>query len=247
MTLLMFAAVLFLGNGINVCFGCPVELTLVQWLETALIGALYFLSRFRKRTKNIKMIFCLSMILLSPFFYFYAGGLLGSFFYLYIPVFLFTLLGCNGREQKVLFSTACFILVVSVFVEYRYPETVFRPQNKKLQYLNILLDVFFDVLLIAHTAYFLKKKYVLEKTGCWYRIEGQPGDNLLPECKQQPHIHLLSRREREVYQLIIKGNTNKEIAEALFVSTGTVKNHITHIYKKLNVNNRLEFFNKFGS
>lgn len=53
--------------------------------------------------------------------------------------------------------------------------------------------------------------------------------------------HELSERELEVLRLMAKGNTNEEIAEALFITIGTVKNHVTNIYRKLpNVRTRSE-------
>jgi two-component system response regulator DegU len=52
--------------------------------------------------------------------------------------------------------------------------------------------------------------------------------------------HLLSRRELEVLGLIAKGMLNKEIAQTLFISEKTVKNHISNIFKKLNVSDRTQ-------
>lgn len=48
----------------------------------------------------------------------------------------------------------------------------------------------------------------------------------------------ISPREKEVWELIVKGCNNKEIAEALFISEHTVKNHITNLFQKLNVTDR---------
>jgi len=50
----------------------------------------------------------------------------------------------------------------------------------------------------------------------------------------------LTMREVEVLLLIAKGRTNKEIAKELFISEKTVKNHITNIFRKLNVTDRTE-------
>lgn len=50
--------------------------------------------------------------------------------------------------------------------------------------------------------------------------------------------HDLSQRESEVFEQMITGLTNKEISEKLFISEHTVKNHITHIFRKLNVSDR---------
>lgn len=45
--------------------------------------------------------------------------------------------------------------------------------------------------------------------------------------------HDLSERELEVLALLAKGYTNEELAQALVIAEGTVKNHVTNIYKKL--------------
>jgi DNA-binding NarL/FixJ family response regulator len=50
----------------------------------------------------------------------------------------------------------------------------------------------------------------------------------------------LSSREREVLELIGQGATNREIAERLFLSPHTVKDHTTALYRKLGVRNRAE-------
>lgn len=58
----------------------------------------------------------------------------------------------------------------------------------------------------------------------------------------------LSAREAEVLALLSKGYLYKEIAEDLFISVGTVRQHIHNIYDKLHVQNRTEAINKvYGS
>ena len=53
-------------------------------------------------------------------------------------------------------------------------------------------------------------------------------------------IHDLSRRQLEVFRLIVKGMTNKEICDLLFIEPSTLKSHINQIYKMLNMGNRKE-------
>jgi DNA-binding NarL/FixJ family response regulator len=48
----------------------------------------------------------------------------------------------------------------------------------------------------------------------------------------------LTEREREILALISKGMNNNEIAESLFLTVGTVKNHIRSIYDKIGVSER---------
>lgn len=55
----------------------------------------------------------------------------------------------------------------------------------------------------------------------------------------------LSNREKQVLELLSKGFLYKEIGDQLFISTGTVRQHIHKIYEKLHVQNRTEAINKF--
>ena len=47
-------------------------------------------------------------------------------------------------------------------------------------------------------------------------------------------------REREIFQLIAEGHSNKEIAELLSVSTATIETHRAHMLQKLDVHNTAE-------
>ena len=50
----------------------------------------------------------------------------------------------------------------------------------------------------------------------------------------------LTDREREVFRLIADGFSNAEIAHELYISDTTVKTHVTHVFKKLNVRDRVQ-------
>jgi DNA-binding NarL/FixJ family response regulator len=52
--------------------------------------------------------------------------------------------------------------------------------------------------------------------------------------------HPLSERELEIVRLLAQGATNREIAAALVVAEGTVKNHVTNILAKLEVETRTQ-------
>jgi DNA-binding NarL/FixJ family response regulator len=52
-------------------------------------------------------------------------------------------------------------------------------------------------------------------------------------------IGMLTKREREVITLVGEGLRNKQIADKLFISETTVRHHITSIFNKLGVSNRL--------
>jgi DNA-binding CsgD family transcriptional regulator len=56
----------------------------------------------------------------------------------------------------------------------------------------------------------------------------------------------ISDREREVLDLLIEGKTNREIADALFISLSTVKTHIASVFAKTGARNRVEAARIFG-
>ncbi|MBO9130538.1 spore germination transcription factor GerE [Bacillus sp. 165] len=49
---------------------------------------------------------------------------------------------------------------------------------------------------------------------------------------------LLTKREREVFELLVQDKTTKEIASELFISEKTVRNHISNAMQKLGVKGR---------
>lgn len=53
-------------------------------------------------------------------------------------------------------------------------------------------------------------------------------------------INSLTKREYEVLILIAEGLNNKDIAERLYISEKTVKNHVSNIFKKLDLNDRVQ-------
>lgn len=57
---------------------------------------------------------------------------------------------------------------------------------------------------------------------------------------QQSLVEPLSDRELEILRLVAEGRSNKEVAAALFIAEGTVKNHVTNILGKLGVRDRTQ-------
>ena len=67
-----------------------------------------------------------------------------------------------------------------------------------------------------------------------------PGEAELPPMAAEPLLKPLSEREKEILQLIAKGVSNSEAARMLTVSKATIRTHLEHIYRKLEVTNRVE-------
>ena len=62
-----------------------------------------------------------------------------------------------------------------------------------------------------------------------------------------PAIEDLTKQEKKIAELIVKGYTNKEIAQELYVTSHTIKSHISKIYSKFDISNRREFIQKYKS
>jgi DNA-binding NarL/FixJ family response regulator len=61
-----------------------------------------------------------------------------------------------------------------------------------------------------------------------------------PPQQEEPEGKKLSARETEILQLIAKGVSNSEAATMLTLSKATIRTHLEHIYRKLEVTNRVE-------
>jgi two-component system, NarL family, nitrate/nitrite response regulator NarL len=60
------------------------------------------------------------------------------------------------------------------------------------------------------------------------------------DVQNTPSISSLTPREKEILQLVSRGLTNKQIADQLFISENTVKNHIKNLLQKLHLENRVQ-------
>lgn len=73
------------------------------------------------------------------------------------------------------------------------------------------------------------------------RIIHPEAKNVIETVSKKPHFtNKLSKREVEVLREMVKGKTNKEIAQTLFVSEKTIKTHVSHIFNKLQVTDRTQ-------
>ncbi|MBI4906998.1 MAG: response regulator transcription factor [Acidobacteria bacterium] len=77
-------------------------------------------------------------------------------------------------------------------------------------------------------------------TAAVMRQFASPADSLNQMNGKARERSPLSTREREIVQLVAQGYKNKEMAEKMFISEQTVKNHLHNIFDKLGVSDRLE-------
>jgi two-component system, NarL family, response regulator DegU len=63
-------------------------------------------------------------------------------------------------------------------------------------------------------------------------------NSIKEEKEYRKPLHLLTRRECEVLQLLAEGKSNREVGQILYISEKTVKNHVSNILMKLKVKDR---------
>lgn len=71
-------------------------------------------------------------------------------------------------------------------------------------------------------------------------IDDKESNTALKPVEYRKPLHLLTRRECQVLQLLSEGQSNRKIAETLVISEKTVKNHVSNILQKMEVDDRTQ-------
>ncbi|WP_031406986.1 response regulator [Geobacillus vulcani] len=95
------------------------------------------------------------------------------------------------------------------------------------------------VRIVAEGGSYLHPKVTHNLIREYRRLATEKGGAVVKQEVRRP-LHLLTRRECEVLQLLADGKSNRAIGEALYISEKTVKNHVSSILQKLNVNDRTQ-------
>ena len=127
------------------------------------------------------------------------------------------------------------ILILTTFDDDEYVKAAL--QNGAMGYL--LKDTPSEELAVAIRA--VNKGYSQLGPGIVKKLITQFPANSLQNLTSVPaNLAELTLREKEVLRLIAIGNNNREIAQKLYISEGTVKNHITNILNRLNLRDRTQ-------
>lgn len=136
-------------------------------------------------------------------------------------------------------------------------------KEMKLRYPNVQFmmwttfedeEKIFDALKAGASGYVLKSTSTAELTKAIIELKngGSPMSSSIARkvIKSFHNAHIkqveynLSKRESEILDYLAKGFRYKEIADQLFLSTETVRSHVHHIYRKLQVSSRTDALNK---
>ena len=128
------------------------------------------------------------------------------------------------------------VLVLTTFDDDEYVSQAIRVGARGY----LLKDTHSEDLAAAIRA--VHKGYTQLGPGLMEKAMSAPSEMIVDDRPKQlpPEIAALTAREREVLSLIAAGASNREIAESLYISERTVKNHITHILSQLNVRDRTQ-------
>ncbi|PIG92587.1 response regulator transcription factor [Gloeocapsopsis sp. IPPAS B-1203] len=142
----------------------------------------------------------------------------------------------DGREATRLICQAfpnISVLVLTTFDDDQYISDAIRAGAKGYLLKDMPSEELAQAIRLVHRGYTQLAPKLIEKL-----IAGIPATKapLVPSQLQSQ----LTRREQEVLQLIGRGCTNRDIAEQLYISEGTVKTHVNHLLNRLELRNRAQ-------
>lgn len=228
---------------INIVFNVDYTLTVIKSVSAIVCLILYYYSRFKKQFSWTSSSFFLLVLCSYLFIGIKNGGVTGGIAPIYIAVLTFMLFITEGRKRIILLLIWVFSISSLFLVEYYRPNIITYYSNSKQKYIDIYLSYFSGILMVAFVVITVKKLYKKEQLNVEELIQRYrtSGDELKQIISHK--MMLLSVREREICKLLLQGQSNKEIAENLFITEGTVKSHLNKIYKKLEASNRVEVIN----
>lgn len=126
------------------------------------------------------------------------------------------------------------VLVLTTFNDDHYITEALRYGARGYLLKDTPLDELADVIRQVHRGYTQFGPGILE------RIVSAPSTEPTQHGEPPLEIQQLSDRERQVLYLVAHGASNREIAQTLFLSEGTVRNHISRILTRLRLRDRTQ-------
>ncbi|MFJ8261846.1 response regulator [Rummeliibacillus sp. NPDC094406] len=94
--------------------------------------------------------------------------------------------------------------------------------------------------IVASGGSYLHPKVTRNLVAEYRRLSERENKGSFHQTEIRRPFHLLTKRECEVLQLLTDGQSNRAIGETLYISEKTVKNHVSSILQKMNVNDRTQ-------
>ncbi len=234
---------------INTIFEIDFTLTLIKLSVVFTSTILYYYSRIKLKFFWTSVLYFLIILFSLLFIGVFNGGVTGGIAPIYTSILVLMLFIMSGTRRIFLLTIWALSISVLFVTEYYRPDLITPYSSIEQKYIDICLSYFSGIIIIAFVVMNVKKLYKKEnkvRLNVEDLIEQyQSADFELKEIIDKK-MNLLSVREREICKLLLVGNSNREIADSLFITEGTVKCHLNNIYKKLGTNNRVEVINLIG-
>lgn len=153
----------------------------------------------------------------------------------------------NQRTKNWLYIIGIGLLLGALFTIMQLARLKWVTVENSFELYAIVVAVIFTGVGIWAGNQFIKRKYqIVEKV---VEVEKTVFVESNPIFNKEQFVQKtgISDRELEVLQLVVKGASNQEIADQLFLSVSTVKTHISSIFLKLEVSRRTQAINKARS
>lgn len=191
----------------------------ISWIEIPLLGSRYIIDQLMVLTDFLLFL----TIIASAFFLRYRAS--------FLPV----------KEYKKAIITLSVILIIPMAVGI-----IKLVVGSSLSEISFVLErsmIYLPLVLFNLSSAWWGVKYasILSK---------YDGVSLIPQFHEIDGLavkYQITKREMEVIELVCRGKTNKEIADALFISIETVKDHNYKIFQKTGVKNRIQLVNLINS
>jgi DNA-binding CsgD family transcriptional regulator len=138
----------------------------------------------------------------------------------------------NDKEQKRLLRNVCIVAIIffpgNIYNEF--PIFGFNLTVSPLLYCSFCVVFISFIVKIYFRDYYISEQ----------EIEALKNDFRIHKKENVFNKYNLSDRERDVIIFVLKGFSNKKIADTLFISLSTVKSHIHNVFKKTNTGTRYE-------
>lgn len=228
---------------INTIFEIDFILTLIKLIVVCSSAILYYYSRIKHHfywtsiLYFLMILFCLLLIGIKN------GGVTGGIAPIYTAILALMLFVMSGIKRLLLLAIWILSISCLFLLEYYSPDNITPYSSNHQKYIDIYLSYFSGIIIVGFVVVNVKKLYKKEKLNVEELIKEYRTSGL--ELKEiiDNKVQLLSIRERELCKLLLEGQSNKEIADNLFITEGTVKSHLNKIFKKLGTTNRVEVIN----
>jgi DNA-binding CsgD family transcriptional regulator len=247
-SIFFFGILYLISFPINILTNLAIALNTANVIVLILLTSLYYISR--KSLLSFKSALTLYFIIFTisfTTFWFLNGGLLSGTLYFYMALIAYIIFLTEGTLRWIFTIYSLTNIAALIIIEIYRPDLIIQYTSKSSQFEDISLSFFVSIFFTVILVYVGKELYKQEKKNTKDIIEEYRKQSSLLKSSIENKLDNLTFREKEVFQLIIEGKSNKEIADKLSLSLGSVKNHITSIYKKAEVEKRAELAKQFPS